>query len=264
MSIDHRVPVEDLAPRTYDRRRIAGKYGIDAPCVPLLSAVFGAVALVGAVVASTTTSMAWWLALAVLLFSQALVFVHMTFRGKFVVWERLFDQLPLDGGELVLDVGCGRGMVLIAAARRLTTGRAIGIDLWRAGDQDGNDPVATRVNAHANRVADRIDLQTADMSRTQLPSATFDVVTANVAIRTVKDRVKRRAAVEEIYRVTKPGGTMLLVDTQHVLEYRDDLVACGAEDVRLSSLGPSGWFGNPYVASRLVSATKPGLDRLPR
>jgi arsenite methyltransferase len=257
MSIDHRVPVEDLAPRTYDRRRIAGKYGIDAPYVPLLSALLGAVALVGAVLAPTTASMTWRLALAVILFSQALVFLHMTVRGKFMVWERLFDQVSLDGDELVLDIGCGRGMVLITAARRLTTGRATGIDLWRAGDQSGNDPVATRVNAHANRVADRIDLQSVDMTRMQLPSATFDVVTANVAIRTVKDRVKRRAAIEEIYRVTRPGGTILLVDTQHVLEYRDDLVACGAEDVNLSGLGPSGWFGNPYVASRLVSATKP-------
>jgi cyclopropane fatty-acyl-phospholipid synthase-like methyltransferase len=31
--------------------------------------------------------------------------------------------------EAVLDVGCGRGLMLVGAARRLKTGKAVGIDL---------------------------------------------------------------------------------------------------------------------------------------
>jgi hypothetical protein len=39
---------------------------------------------------------------------------------------------------------CGRGAVLIAAARRLPAGRAVGADLWSGKDQ----PMATRYAAH--------------------------------------------------------------------------------------------------------------------
>jgi len=40
-------------------------------------------------------------------------------------------------------------------------------------------------------------------------------------------------------------------------QYRDDLLGCGAVDVTVSGLGFDGWFGNPFYASRLVSARMP-------
>jgi arsenite methyltransferase len=65
-------------------------------------------------------------------------YLHTTLRGKFVVWADLLDQLHLRGDERILDMGCGRGAVLLMAAQRLTTGRAAGVDLWRNVDQSGN------------------------------------------------------------------------------------------------------------------------------
>src|SRR4029453_13755773 len=50
-------------------------------------------------------------------------FLYTTRRGKFEEWDRLLDGLSLAGTERVLDMGCGRGAVLTAVARRLTTGR---------------------------------------------------------------------------------------------------------------------------------------------
>ena len=38
----------------------------------------------------------------------------------------------LTGDEKVLDVGCGRGLLLIGAAKRLKSGKATGIDVWDA------------------------------------------------------------------------------------------------------------------------------------
>jgi hypothetical protein len=67
------------------------------------------------------------------------------------------------------DLGCGRGAVLIEAARRLPTGRAVGADLWSGKDQSGNSPDATLANAAAAGVADRVEVHTADM--TALPFA---------------------------------------------------------------------------------------------
>src|SRR5690348_3016765 len=50
--------------------------------------------------------------------------------GKLRLRERLLNLIPWRGDEMVLDVGCGRGLLLVAAARRLTTGKATGVDIW--------------------------------------------------------------------------------------------------------------------------------------
>ena len=102
-----------------------GDYGYDAPYALVILAALGAASLVAAIVS-------WWnqrgpvvaLALyAVFFLANALSFLYTTRRGKFQVWEGILDALHLRGDERVLDMGCGRGAVLIAAARRLTTGR---------------------------------------------------------------------------------------------------------------------------------------------
>src|SRR5207247_7325499 len=90
-------------------------------------------------------------------------FLYTTLRGKFMVWAELLDQLNLRGDERILDLGCGRGAVLLLAAQHLTTGRAVGVDLWRRVDQSGNSVEATRRNAIAEGVDDRVELHTANM-----------------------------------------------------------------------------------------------------
>ena len=59
--------------------------------------------------------------------------------------------LKLRGDEAVLDMGCGRGAVLTAVARKLTTGRVIGIDIWNTMDQSGNAREVTLRNAFPRR-----------------------------------------------------------------------------------------------------------------
>src|ERR1035438_5167674 len=78
--------------------------------------------------------------------------------GKRIVREQLIDGLALRGDETVLDVGCGRGLLLTSAARRLTTGKAIGIDLWQSDDLSGNRPEATLANAQAERCANCVGI----------------------------------------------------------------------------------------------------------
>ena len=67
------------------------------------------------------------------------------------------------GCEQVLDVGCGRGLMLIGAAKRLNTGRAIGVDIWKMEDQSQNLPTAALANAKIEFVAERVEVRTADM-----------------------------------------------------------------------------------------------------
>ena len=52
----------------------------------------------------------------VMLLGSAAPLLHTTLRGKFRAWSDLLDGLGLQGNERILDLGCGRGAVLIAAA----------------------------------------------------------------------------------------------------------------------------------------------------
>ncbi len=61
---------------------------------------------------------------------------------KFRERDWLIDLLNIQGNEYILDVGCGSGLLLIGAAKKLTTGKAIGIDIWLA-DEVGNSAEKT-------------------------------------------------------------------------------------------------------------------------
>ena len=87
-----------------------------------------------------------------------------------------------------MDIGCGRGLMLIGAAKRLTTGKAVGIDLWKAEDQSNNKPDETIKNARLEGVADRIEVQTSDMRSLGFGDASFDVVVSHWAVHNVSER----------------------------------------------------------------------------
>jgi arsenite methyltransferase len=118
-----------------------GQYGYDAPYALVFLASLAVVSGLGAAIA-------WWrmpiqaaapMTLYFVLFlGNATSFFYTTRRGKFLEWERILDRTQLCGGEAVLDMGCGRGAVLTAVARRLTTGRVTGVDIWSTTDQSGN------------------------------------------------------------------------------------------------------------------------------
>src|SRR6185436_2951149 len=132
--------------------------------------------------------------------------------GKLKERERLLDRLPFRGDEAVLDVGCGRGLLLNAAARRLTTGKAVGLDLWQAEDLTGNSPEATLENARREGVLDRVAVETGDMRKMPFAEARFDIVVSNVAIHNVYESEGRAQTMREIARVLKPGGRVVIHD----------------------------------------------------
>jgi SAM-dependent methyltransferase len=147
--------------------------------------------------------------------------------GKVRDRERLLDNVQWTGAERVLDVGCGRGLMLIGAAKRLTTGKATGIDLWQAEDLTGNRPEATIENAAREGVADRVEVKTADMREIPFPDGTFDVIVSCAAIHNVYVASERRKAIVEIARVLKPGGVAVIDDIRHGREYAGVFAANG-------------------------------------
>lgn len=237
-----------------------GSYGVDAPYVPALFAAGGLVLAVPAVVSfirspGTGSLIQFFCALFLLLCGAS--YLYTTRRGKFVVWSRVLADVGLRGDERVLDLGCGRGAVLIMAAHLVPRGRAIGVDLWKSSDQSGNAAEVTRRNAGIEGVADRVELHTADMTDLPLGAAEVDMVVSSLAIHNIKAAEGRSRAVDEAVRVLRPGGRLVIADIRAVDEYAARLTELGLIDVSRRRLGWRFWYGGPWVAASLVTATKP-------
>jgi ubiquinone/menaquinone biosynthesis C-methylase UbiE len=164
-------------------------------------------------------------------------------RGKLRERDRLLTLIPWRGDEAVLDVGCGRGLLLIGAARRLRTGTAVGIDLWSKEDLADNRPEATRENASREGVADRVTVQDGDARQMPFADSTFDVIVSRAVLHNIYNSAERQQAVREIARVLKPGGRVALLDIRHTKEYAKVLQECGLTEVRQ--------VGSPVVAALL-------------
>jgi arsenite methyltransferase len=182
-------------------------------------------------------------------------YLRTTRVGKFEVWARILAGLQLRGDEDVLDLGCGRGALLLAAAKLLPDGRAVGIDLWRA-DQTGNSPDATRRNAEREGVANRVELHTGDMTQLPFTDNTFDLVISNMAVHNIPSAVGRRAAIDEAVRVLRPGGRLAIADAWATNRHYAQLHELALSDVQRRNLGWRMWWGGPWFPTRLLTAVK--------
>jgi SAM-dependent methyltransferase len=152
--------------------------------------------------------------------------------GKKIKRDRLLDQFVWTGREHVLDVGCGRGLILIGAAKRLSNGTATGIDIWQAEDLTGNHADAVLENARREGVAQKVDVQTADMRQMPFANDTFDVVVSRAAIHNIYKAEGREKAIREIVRVLKPGGCAAIDDIRHLRQYARIFSESGCTVVR--------------------------------
>jgi len=148
---------------------------------------------------------------------------------KPIVTRWMIAKLALRGDEQVLDVGCGRGLLLLEVARHLPSGRAVGLDLWSTRDQSGNAAAATLRNAEIAGVAARISIDTGDMRAMPYPDASFDAIVSSLAIHNLPSTVERAQTVSEIARVLKPGGRLALLDFRNTPTYARSLRAAGLE-----------------------------------
>lgn len=210
------------------------RFGIDAPGLVLGFAIGGPLLLL----ASLFDGFAPALSLTMrytgfVLCAEAILMTLSSLYGKPLVTRRMIDTLQLHGGEQVLDVGCGRGLLLLEAARRLPRGRATGLDLWSRRDQSGNAAAATQHNAELAGVADRVRIDTGDMRHLPYADASFDAIISSLAIHNLPTETDREQAVREIARVLKPGGHVALLDFRHTALYAQVLREAGL-DVRRS------------------------------
>jgi ubiquinone/menaquinone biosynthesis C-methylase UbiE len=108
-------------------------------------------------------------------------------------------------GDAVLDVGCGLGVALrtYASRRRI---EAVGIDY------SGNmiEGARRRLAEVAPELA--ISFQEASVTELPFPDSGFDVVTSHRCLMALLDWQLQQAALVELHRVLRPGGTLVLLE----------------------------------------------------
>ncbi len=136
----------------------------------------------------------------------------------------LINAIPWRGAEKVLDVGCGTGMMLNGCAQKLTTGKAIGVDLWQQ-PVAGSSSVLLK-NARAEGVADKVTYQEMDARHLTFEDASFDVVVTSFALHHIGTQTKdREQAVNQMIRVLKPGGYLAVLDVGPMIDIAESVIA---------------------------------------
>jgi ubiquinone/menaquinone biosynthesis C-methylase UbiE len=116
--------------------------------------------------------------------------------------DAILEAAALRGEDVVVDVGCGTGLVTLPAAG--TARCAIGID--------ASATMLERLRSHAaDQGIANLRLIHGDMRRLPLPDASVDVVVSCYAFHHLSDDGKELAAAEA-FRVLRPGGRFVTVD----------------------------------------------------
>jgi ubiquinone/menaquinone biosynthesis C-methylase UbiE len=216
-------------------------YGLDAPVLvrTFFLAGVGALLLLLPAAFGVLPGRLWGFLLAALplvcatyLLGMGCLLLYFSRVSKLRESDQLLDLISLSGREHILDVGCGRGLMLVGAAKRLRDGKAFGIDLWQAEDQADNRPDVTLNNARLEGVAARIEVQTADMRRLPFPDQSFDAVVSHWAVHNLRNAKERARALAEMHRVLKPAGQVVLADIEHHAEYAAGFARLGFTDIQ--------------------------------
>lgn len=201
-------------------------YGIDAPGVIRNLAIFGAIGfLVPAFfpiihIGSAVIRTSGFVLMGISCGGMALwMFLYSTY-GKLRHRDRILNLVKWRGDEQVLDVGTGRGLLMIGAAKRLTIGKATGIDVWNTEDLTNNTLENALQNARIEGVSDKVEIKNENAMQMSFPDLMFDVIISNLCIHNIYDVEGRKKACREIARVLKPGGTILISDFRHMKEYK--------------------------------------------
>jgi arsenite methyltransferase len=158
----------------------------------------------------------------------------------------------LKPGEVVVDLGCGGGLDVFLAAKKVGPGgRAIGIDMTPAMIE------RARANAQTGGYAN-VEFYQSTIDQLPLPDASVDCVISNCVLNLAIDKP---AVFREIARVLKPGGRVAISDIalKHALpeavaqsmaayvgcfagairidDYKDGLIAAGFESVEIVDSG---------------------------
>jgi SAM-dependent methyltransferase len=152
------------------------------------------------------------------------------------------------GSALIVDIGCGDGLAAAVAARLNPGHRFVGVDWSAAALRQARTRGLTVVRAGV------------EGSGLPLPSASADVV---IMSEVIEHLVDTDSALDEAFRILKPGGSLLLSTPNLAAWYNRGLLAFGVQPV-FSEVSLRGVYGRPgsQVAGHLHMFTRRALTGL--
>jgi ubiquinone/menaquinone biosynthesis C-methylase UbiE len=127
-------------------------------------------------------------------------------RGRMSHWltdgqAKVLDRLSFDESDWFLDVGCGTGWAVIRTSQQVPGGKACGIDI--------SPGMVARATELARGVPN-VDLRVADAEAIPYPENTFSAIICTNSFHHYSTPVR---AISEMRRVLKPGGQLLIRDS---------------------------------------------------
>ena len=119
-------------------------------------------------------------------------------------WVKLFT----DDKARVLDAGCGAGRTTIALSK-VFSGKITAFDLFNAEYIDGGGDTLLERNLKLAGIAGQVEIVQGDITKTGFRDATFEAVVSSYMIDHLGDQ--KLNALNEINRILKPGGRMLMI-----------------------------------------------------
>lgn len=116
---------------------------------------------------------------------------------------KILERLDVRGSEVVVDAGCGSGYFTVAVARRLTTGRVIGVD--------GSETMLWHLRRRARRrgLEARVEGKRSDVTALPVGDGVADLA---LTVAVLHELPSPEKAVAELFRVLRPGGRLIVGD----------------------------------------------------
>lgn len=178
--------------------------------------------------------------------------IYSSLYGKMIVAERVIDyDVKLQGTESVLDCGCGNGLYMIEIAKRLTTGTCTGVD------QLNKNTIHLMKNIQREGVFDRCNFVESNLESLPFEDQSFDIVISSFTLHRYPNLEDRANLMNEMIRVCRPGGKIVLLDLASTSYYVTWLQEWNVEHVE--RLGPSfRMFPPVYIVKGMKSFSEGG------
>jgi len=166
-------------------------------------------------------------------------------------WVKKYMAGRITPGMEVLSVGCGPGVILGAICDLHPSVRGTGLDI---------SPERVKEAIRLNRENPRARFVCGTAQAMQFPPNSFDLVYCRMLLQYLQHK---EAAVKELVRVTKPGGTVLMqdLDGQLLWHFPEDEALQPAVEKVVSALGSTGF--DPFVGRKLFwLAYRAGLKNI--